>query len=566
MDTIKIEQLNRNALNLFKEVHSAFSTSSFAKIKDLSPRIPSSFVDVDKKVSILFAGQYSAGKSSILSILTGQQLEVGQGITTKQCQVLDWNGIEVIDTPGIHTQNRPDHDEITYKAMAEADLFVCTVEGFSQGLGTHFRKLLIDKGKGKEMMLVFNKMESSLFGNTKEGQEEFFKHDVLPVISPEYTAEDLYISYVDTYAYLDALEADGQDKEELFKMSGYADFYKNINRFIDDKKVLGKCTTSLYQLEQLLTDAMREFNVGDICVDGALNLLNQQRKALFEAKEHIQQEAYHIVRRNTYEVRNWGNEIANEITSTAKEEEINEHLRQKYEATDNVYGQSVEQLQQVIQSEIVSLQEFARQLSESEFAKILRSAIEKRVKDIKISHSNTDKIRKGADVAKSAGEWLSKLATADNAKSGWQAIFKLATYSKSDAHQMITKAGHLIGYKFKPWEAVKMASKLGKFGKILGIGGTLLGIGLQAWEDYQENKQEKQLSAYRNDIRNTFAEAANIIDMTFDEETNTWINQNLSPQIKDIDNQVRSIEDAELVKDKEFNVYRELLEQTKTLI
>ena len=365
MEPIKIEQLNQKALNLFKEVHSAFSTSSFAKIKDLSPMIPSSFVDHDKKVSILFAGQYSAGKSSILSILTGQQLEVGQGVTTKQCQVLDWNGIEVIDTPGIHTQNRPDHDEITYKAMAEADLivFVCTAEGFSQGLGTHFRKLLIDKGKGKEMMLIFNKMESSLFGNTKEGQEEFFKHDVLPVISPEYTAEDLYISYVDTYAYLDALEADGQDKEELFKMSGYAYFYKNINRFIDDKKVLGKCTTSLYQLEQLLTDAMREFNVGDICVDGALNLLNQQRKALFEAKEHIQQEAYHIVRRNTYEVRNWGNEIANEITSTAKEEEINEHLRQKYEATDNVYGQSVEQLQQVIQSEIVSLQEFARQLS-----------------------------------------------------------------------------------------------------------------------------------------------------------------------------------------------------------
>lgn len=71
---------------------------------------------------------------------------------------MDWNGIEVVDTPGIHTQKRPDHDAITYDAMSKADLivFVCTAEGFSEGLGKHFRKLLIEKGKGNEMMLVFN--------------------------------------------------------------------------------------------------------------------------------------------------------------------------------------------------------------------------------------------------------------------------------------------------------------------------------------------------------------------------------------------------------------------------
>lgn len=73
-------------------------------------------------------GQYSAGKSSILSILTGTQLEVGQGVTTSTCNFLDWNGIEVVDTPGIHTQKRPDHDEITYQAMSEADLIVLYVQ------------------------------------------------------------------------------------------------------------------------------------------------------------------------------------------------------------------------------------------------------------------------------------------------------------------------------------------------------------------------------------------------------------------------------------------------------
>ena len=50
----------------------------------------------------------------------------------------------------------------TDAAAADLIVFVCTVEVFSKGLGAHFRKLLIEKGKGNEMMLVFNKMEDSI--------------------------------------------------------------------------------------------------------------------------------------------------------------------------------------------------------------------------------------------------------------------------------------------------------------------------------------------------------------------------------------------------------------------
>ena len=140
MDTIRIEQLSKNAQTLFSDARKAFSASSSVNLKERSKFVPRTFVDEDKKVRIVFVGQYSAGKSSILSILTGKQLEVGQGVTTSKCNFLDWNGIEVVDTPGIHTQKRPDHDEITYNAMSEADLivFVCTAEGFSKGLGAHF--------------------------------------------------------------------------------------------------------------------------------------------------------------------------------------------------------------------------------------------------------------------------------------------------------------------------------------------------------------------------------------------------------------------------------------------
>ena len=568
MDTLKIEKLSKNALTLFSDARKAFSTSSSVKLKERSKFVPRTFVDEDKKVRIVFVGQYSAGKSSILSILTGQQLEVGQGVTTGKCHFLDWNGIEVVDTPGIHTQKRPDHDEITYNAMSEADLivFVCTAEGFSKGLGAHFRKLLVEKGKGNEMMLVFNKMEDSLYGNTKEGQEEFFKCDVEPVISPEFTAEDLYVTYIDTYCYQDSLEADGEDKDQLLEMSGYPNLFNNINKFVEKKKVLGKCTTSLYKLEQMLSEALAEFKTGDVCVDGSLNLLNQQRKALVEAKEHIKTESYNIVRRNTQEVRNWGYEIANQLSSSDNEKTVNDRLQEKYKETDSVYGKAAKELEEVIQLENDSLQKYAEKLEKSEFAETLKSAIERKIGDIKMSKKTSSKLVSGARQAEEAGKWLSKFATGNKAGTGWNAIFKLGAYSGSDAHQVVLKVGHFFGHKFKPWEAVKTASKIGKFGKILGVGGALLGVGLQIWDDHQENEAEQQLIAYRSDIRNTFGEAANVIDMRFDEETQTWLEDNLQPKINEIDSQIKEIEDEQNIKDNEFALYSQLLQRTRMLI
>ena len=68
MDTIKIEQLSKNALTLFADARKAFAASSSVKLKERSKFVPKTFVDENKKVRIVFVGQYSAGKSSILSI------------------------------------------------------------------------------------------------------------------------------------------------------------------------------------------------------------------------------------------------------------------------------------------------------------------------------------------------------------------------------------------------------------------------------------------------------------------------------------------------------------------
>ena len=53
--------------------------------------------DMNKKFTIVFVGQYSAGKSSILKAMTGRDdIKIGAGITTEQVHKYEWFDIEVV--------------------------------------------------------------------------------------------------------------------------------------------------------------------------------------------------------------------------------------------------------------------------------------------------------------------------------------------------------------------------------------------------------------------------------------------------------------------------------------
>lgn len=101
-------------------------------------------------ICLVFACQYSAGKSSILKMITNRDdIATGAGITTQYAHSYDWNGLEVIDTPGIHTKLRPDHDEISYDAIASADMlvFVVTNELFDSHIANISGNLLLIRTK-----------------------------------------------------------------------------------------------------------------------------------------------------------------------------------------------------------------------------------------------------------------------------------------------------------------------------------------------------------------------------------------------------------------------------------
>ena len=215
-----------------------------------------------KSIRLVFAGQYSAGKSSILKMITNRDdIAIGAGITTQHTHNYVWNGLEVIDTPGIHTELRPDHDELSYEAIASADLlvFVVTNELFDSYIAEHFRKLAIDKDKAGEMILVVNKMERAADGNSVS-QQNIIREDLRKVLSP-YTPEQLRLSFLDAESYLDSIverEDDAELADELVERSGYNSFINILNQFVADKSISSKLTTELYMIDEQLDKAIKE--------------------------------------------------------------------------------------------------------------------------------------------------------------------------------------------------------------------------------------------------------------------------------------------------------------------
>jgi GTP1/Obg family GTP-binding protein len=169
-------------------------------------KLPKTVYDNNKPISVVFAGQYSAGKSTILKALTDIDIEIGEGITTQKSQVYKWGDINVIDTPGIHTMLYPNHDDISYQAIFNADMlvYVITHELFDSYIGQNFRKLLLDEDKAGEMILIVNKMAD--IGNTKENQ--LVKREDLKIVTSPYSPEQLRTCFIDAKSYLDSLAKD----------------------------------------------------------------------------------------------------------------------------------------------------------------------------------------------------------------------------------------------------------------------------------------------------------------------------------------------------------------------
>lgn len=496
--------------------------------------LPISVFDIEKPISIVFVGQFSAGKSTIIKALTGiEDIEIGEGIKTMETHSYDWNGIEVVDTPGIKTTIRPDHDEISYKAIARADMlvYVVTEELFDDLVGQNFRKLLLEKDKAAEMILVVNKMAD--IGNTVENRLVKLK-DLEKVTAP-YSPSDLRTVFVDAESYIDSLSEDDPDiATELKERSNYNQLVDTLNEFVADKGISSRLTTVLYKLFDVLQGAISHFqsSTGDDDVDAVEEHMLRERYIISQTSWRIESAVKAIYESAASEIRDKGRSVANDIYDCSDEAAAEAMLEKAYSDVDAISSRCEEDVVAKIEELATDCQAQLDEFYNSDFSNSLRFRLDKRKNG---GNAFINQILKTDWIAQGSSKIIANTTGANAAANG------LKAFSGSNAHEWVLNIGHYFGHSFKPWEAVKWVKKINIAGKALGVFGVVFSWGMQAKEDIDEDRRNREIRANREKLRAGFNDAANGLVIHYNSAMNDLLNENYRKRIGEIDNKVLDI-------------------------
>lgn len=517
-------------------------------------------------IRLVFAGQYSAGKSSILKMLTGREdIVIDADITTQEAHTYDWQGVEVVDTPGIHTQLRPDHDEISYEAIASADMlvFVITNELFDSYIADHFRKLAIDKDKAGEMILVVNKMERTASGNTVE-QQAIIEEDLKKVIAP-YTPEQLNLVFLDAKSYLESVKERAEDPEyadELLEQSGYAEFVKTLNRFVRDKEIPSKLTTDLYVIDDSLERAIKELQPksSDTDIDALEESFLQQRHLLIEARGRMQQEVKDIYTTAASKIRDYGLDAANLLVYGCKQEDVEQELQKYVRCAEDEIERCQKEAAVVIDARLNEMGQQLEVFENSEFSRNLKLHLSGKFEGLPEGIKRV--ITNASSGLQKAGRYVLNNAYEAGAEGG----LKLTNFSGSTIHKMVLKVGQSLNFKFKPWQAIKITKGITIGAQVLNVLGVGLSVFMQVKADQDEDRIRADLRNNRQNVRSQFNVAANELEDYARQYIKDNVNRPLENSISVIDGNIQEIRNTRADRSTSCRALENLQRECRYLI
>jgi GTP-binding protein EngB required for normal cell division len=234
-------------------------------------------------LTVAFVGQYNAGKSTTISALTGRRdIRIDSDVATNETSIYKWNGIEVIDTPGLFA-DRADHDEITYKAIERADLlvFCLTYMLFDSITANNFKKLAYERGYRWKMMLLVNKMSDEAGDELQKIAS--YKESLALALQPN-SLDEIPLSFIDAKDYCEGCDS---DDELLQEISYFPDFIATLNGLIRDKGILAKLDTPIRICLGYVDEAKSITRRDKIKDDTFFELLNRLKRRADKSKSHL---------------------------------------------------------------------------------------------------------------------------------------------------------------------------------------------------------------------------------------------------------------------------------------
>ncbi len=450
-------------------------------------------VDEHERPRMVFTGQYSSGKSTLIKALTDDaaQVVIDSAVATDQVQMFDWDGlVDLVDTPGVQAGSS-EHDRMAEEALRSADLvlFAVTVDLFDDGSVEHLRHITEDLRKAPQLLVVITKSRSL---HAAEGVRGAAVRAALGTF-----ADQVPWVECDAKTYLDGLhDTDPLRASRRIEASRMTQVTETINRIARERGDLARFRVALQQIALAASEALAAL-ADDPDEEAVLTVLARQRSALTNRRGLLDS----ALDRQATEFRSAcirAAEALADAAETIEESEIpdwtkidtaSETLNRQLSAANQRFTDGVHA---VVSSQLADFTSEVREIEASPYAHQLRALEVNSVVEVQVIPADTGLVRDAGRRARRVPVWAPRAA--EHLKSfqeSWGAGDGIKQAAGTSGHKIVYKVGKLAGWKFEPWQAVRWANNIGKFAK---AGAFVLPVALEAYAVVSDERQEMRVA------------------------------------------------------------------------
>ncbi len=437
------------------------------------------------ELKLAFVGQYSSGKSTIISALTGDKtIKIDANIATEIVSEYRWNNVILLDTPGILAGKVESHDERTKEALKECDLifYVLTSQLFDDVLFNNFIDLAYNQHFADKMFIIVNKMgmEDGEYDTLVENY-----YSSLSTIFKErgYDLATFPIAFIDANDYIDG---ETENDDEFIQLSHFENFIEKLNSFVHSKGLIKKQFDTPVRILQGYAKDVEVSAVDPTLAELYVQFEKRLNSSQNETKRDVYNELYTFDNNAMSQVINVASYLGDvsEAEWQQKSNALSNDLQKLINTTSEQIGRSVESNYEQLMTEV---EEFGN-----------RDIINKYYDRINTQLNNPNigvEEKQNLEQQKKAVEWLKKGANSTKDIIGKMAPgvgslnSGVSSASGSALRDVVYNVGKFFGHKFAPWGATRVATNIAKVAK---FGIPVVTTGIDIFMQFREEKKEEE--------------------------------------------------------------------------
>ncbi len=314
----------------------------------------------------------------------------------------------------------------------------------------------------------------------------------------------------DAQYYLDGLDladSDPADSATFIEASGLADVTSLISRFARQQGDLGRLSQPLQLLIALSLETSAAL-AEDPKEQAALTVLARQRSALSKKRIHLNS----LLEARAVQFRTNAVRAATQFADSIERDEqsgsgapadtaLDAHIAALNESLRTALDRFEDAVRQVLE---VQFDDLASEVLEIEATPHGRISLQLGEPDAGGFQAGQVEVRPDSAPRPAPPSWAGDLSKyLKQFHKVWGAGDGVKAAAGSNGHQVVLKVGHAFGKKFKPWEAVRAADRIGKFAK---VGGAFIAVGMEAYGVFADERAAVKAEQARAERRRSITQ------------------------------------------------------------